>query len=105
MRLRIETGGIPVTGYEVHARLRGGRIVFRIWDGQRNSYATDEITGADACGRLIRFEGRRNKRLTPAEASRRVQNAKEDGFESPFVTSGELRDPWKQEGRQIRRGI
>ncbi len=103
-----------VTGFEVHARIcKNGKTVFRIWDGNCNRYATKVIRSQEAAARcLIELEtsslDKRIKELKEEiriEAPKRVVNAKEDGFETCFVTSGELNDPWHKEGDPIIRGI
>jgi len=97
---------MEIKGYEVHARRRNGKIVFRIWDGESNCYVTrDLVDGKRVAARLVELETSRFKEEMTKRAMKRVKNAQRDGFESPFVTSGELNDPWKEEGVTIERGI
>lgn len=105
--------GISAKGYEVHARRHGNRIVFKIWNIDKNVYPTGILKSQrTVIGELIRFETERIdfeasqlKNKIIEDASQRVIHAKKDGFESPFVTSGELDDDWKAEGEPIIRGI
>jgi len=96
-----------VKGFEVHARKKGKKqIVFRIWDGKINRYVTKEMKNeGEVAKRLVTLEVERFHEKVIAKAEKRVKNAREDGFESPFATSGELNDPWKEEGKPIIRGI
>ncbi len=95
-----------VDGFEVHARKRGKKTVFRIWDGSKNVYATNVLTSDKVTiERLVELELAAFRQRIEAKAPERVANAKEDGFESPFATSGELNDLWKKEGKPIVRGL
>lgn len=101
-----------VTGFEVHARIKKGKTVFRIWNGMLNKYETGMLSEENCVRHLVALEtkyqevgGKKTVKRIVKEVVKRVANAKEDGFESPFVTSGELHDPWKTEGKRIVRGI
>jgi len=97
---------VRVDGFEVHARKRGKKTVFRIWDGSRHIYATNELTSDRVTReRLVELELAVLKQGIEAKAPERVANAKRDGFESPFATSGELDNPWKEEGIPIVRDL
>lgn len=98
---------VETSGYEVHARKRSeGAIIFRIWDGETDCYITEEMTDAlDVRQKLLELEVARFQEKMQKAVVGRVANARRNGFESPFATSGELTDPWKEEGRHIVRGI
>jgi len=85
--------------YEVNARRKDGKIVFRIWEHRNNFYVTEELSSRDEAKKaLIEFETIAFSAMIKEEAIGAVLSAENDGFETSFVTSGSLDDPWRREG-------